>query len=67
MLQKAQRTGQGRGMLGASLPTFGGTESMTKFPHTTPPPDAAALRKAPSEARSATDLTPSSRRPMIIC
>ena len=29
MLQKGQRTGQGRGMLGASLPTFGGTESMT--------------------------------------
>jgi len=25
-------------MLGASLPTFEGTESMTKFPHTRPPP-----------------------------
>jgi hypothetical protein len=34
-------------MLGASLPTFGGTESMTKFAHTTPPPEAAAWRKAP--------------------
>jgi hypothetical protein len=34
-------------MLGALLPTFGGTESMTNFAHTTPPRDAAARRKAP--------------------
>src|SRR2546421_5324151 len=34
-------------MLGALLPTFGGTESMTNFAHTTPPRDAAARRRAP--------------------
>ena len=30
----------------AALPTFGGTESMTKPAHTTPPPDAAARHRA---------------------
>jgi len=32
---------------GGALPTFGGTESMTKRAHTTPPPNAAARRMAP--------------------
>jgi hypothetical protein len=32
---------------GAALPTFGGTESMTKPAHTTPPPNAASRRMAP--------------------
>ena len=34
------------GILAAPLPTFGGTEIMTKPAHTTPPPDAAARRRS---------------------
>ena len=59
MLRKDPTKGQWRGMLGASLPTFGATESMTKFAHTTPPLDAAARRKAPPVLTYSVEQLPS--------